>query len=147
VSLRLAAESWAADGTNRSTASFIVAGVVVGDSRLMAVRCLIVDDSDEFLASASRLLEAQGMKVVACATSSGEALQLAEDLAPDVVLVDVELGDEDGVVLAQELKARTPSTRAILISAHDREELGLLTNGVEFLPKSRLGAAAIEKLL
>ena len=87
------------------------------------------------------------MKVVACATSSGEALQLAEDLAPDVVLVDVELGDEDGVVLAQELKARTPSTRAILISAHDREELGLLTNGVEFLSKSRLGAAAIEKLL
>ena len=143
----LAAESQAAGGTKGSTASLIVAGVVVRDSRLMAVRCLIVDDSDEFLASASRLLEAQGMEVVACATSSEQARQLAEDLAPDVVLVDVELGEEDGVELAQELKARTPSTRAILISAHDREELGLLTNGVEFLPKSSLGAAAIEKLL
>jgi len=113
----------------------------------MAVRCLIVDDSDEFVASASRLLEAQGMDVVASATSSDQALRLVEDLTPDVVLVDVELGDEDGVELAQALTDRVPSTRAILISAHDREELGLLTNGVEFLPKSRLGAAAIEKLL
>jgi DNA-binding NarL/FixJ family response regulator len=113
----------------------------------MALRCLIVDDSDEFLASASRLLEAQGMKVVACATTSDEALRLAEDLGPDVILVDVELGDEDGVELAQELEDRVPSTRTILVSAHDREELGLLANGGEFLPKSSLGAAAIEKLL
>ena len=87
------------------------------------------------------------MSVVGRATSSEEALQCAEDLAPDVVLVDVELGDEDGVELAQELEARTPSTRAILVSAHDREELRLLTNGVAFLPKSNLGAAAIEKLI
>jgi len=83
----------------------------------MSLRCLIVDDSDEFLASAARLL------------------------------VDVELGDEDGIELAEALEDRVPSMRAILISAHDREELGLLTNGVEFLPKSRLGAAAIEKLI
>jgi len=147
VSLRLAAESRAAGGTNGSTASFIVVGIVVRDSRVMAVRCLIVDDSDEFLASASRLLEAQGMDVVACATSSDQALRLVEELAPDVVLVDVELGDEDGVELAEALGDRVPSMRAILISAHDRDELGLLTNGVEFLPKSRLGAAAIEKLI
>jgi two-component system, NarL family, nitrate/nitrite response regulator NarL len=113
----------------------------------MSLRCLIVDDSDEFLASAARLLEAQGMSVVGRATSSEEALRRAENLAPDVVLVDVELGDEDGVELAQELEARTPSTRAILISAHEREELRLLTNGVAFLPKSSLGAAAIEKLI
>jgi DNA-binding NarL/FixJ family response regulator len=113
----------------------------------MSLRCLIVDDSDEFLASATRLLEAQGMSVVGRATSSEEALRRAEDLAPDVVLVDVELGDEDGVELAQELEARRPSTRAILISAHDREEVRLLTNGVAFLPKSSLGAAAIEKLI
>ena len=113
----------------------------------MALRLLIVDDSDEFLASAARLLEAQGMSVVACATSSDEALRLAEDLAPDVVLVDVELGDEDGVELARALEARAPSTRAILISAHDRDELGLLANGVEFLPKGSLGAAAIQNLL
>jgi two-component system, NarL family, nitrate/nitrite response regulator NarL len=108
---------------------------------------LIVDDSDEFLASAARLLEAQGMSVVGRATSSDEALRRADEVVPDVVLVDVELGDEDGVELAQELEARLPSTRVILISAHEREELDLLANGVEFLPKSSLGAAAIEKLI
>jgi DNA-binding NarL/FixJ family response regulator len=113
----------------------------------MSLRLLIVDDSDEFLASAARLLEAQGMTVVACATSSDEALRLVEELAPEVVLVDVELGDEDGVELARALETRAPTARTILISAHDREELGLLANGVEFLPKASLGAAAIQKLL
>jgi len=113
----------------------------------MSLRLLIVDDSDEFLASAARLLEAQGMSVVGCATSSDEAIRLIEELAPDVVLVDVELGEEDGVDLARALTARAPSTTAILISAHDREELGLLANGVEFLPKASLGAAAIQGLL
>jgi two-component system, NarL family, nitrate/nitrite response regulator NarL len=124
-----------------------VLGVTLRHPRGMTLRCLIVDDSDEFLASAARLLEAQGLTVVACAKSSGEALKLAEDLAPDVVLVDVELGDEDGVELAQALEARAPSTRAILISAHELEDLGLLANGVQFLPKARLGADAIKKLV
>src|SRR5262245_30892936 len=113
----------------------------------MSLRCLIVDDSDEFLASAARLLETQGMSVVASATSSDEALRLVAELAPDVVLVDVELGDEDGVELVRTLEARAPSTRAILISAHDREELDLFANGADFLPKSKLSAAAIERRL
>ena len=97
--------------------------------------------------SAARLLESQGVEIVGSASTSAEALRLARALEPDVVLVDVELGDEDGVELARALEARAPSTRAILISAHDRDELGLLANGVEFLPKGSLGAAAIQKLL
>jgi two-component system nitrate/nitrite response regulator NarL len=113
----------------------------------VSLQLLIVDDSDEFLASAARLLETQGMRVVGSATSAAEALRLAEELEPDVALVDVELGEEDGVALARELEARRPPTRTILISAHEREDLGLAGGDeVSFLPKSDLGAEAIEQI-
>ena len=111
---------------------------------------LLVDDSEEFLASAARLLESQGLEVVACATSSGAALELAARLRPEVALVDIELGDEDGIELARKLTAGPSSIRVVLISSYARDDLGDLvanTAAVGFLPKSDLGAAAIERLL
>jgi DNA-binding NarL/FixJ family response regulator len=111
---------------------------------------LIVDDSKEFVASAARLLNFQGIEVVAPAFSRAEALELVTALRPDVALVDVELGEEDGVQLSHELAARAPSTRIVLISSYDRDDLAQLIEhspAVGFLPKSELGAAAIERLL
>ena len=112
--------------------------------------CLIVDDSQEFVVSAAGLLGSQGIDVVACAYSRAEALELVAALSPDVALVDVELGEEDGVELSHEIAARAPSTRIVLISSYDRDDLALLiahSPAVGFLPKSELGAAAIERLL
>ena len=116
----------------------------------MGLRCVIVDDSEEFLASATRLLESEGIEVVGSATSSAHALELVQALKPDVALVDVQLGDEDGAALAYELEVRVPTTRAILISAYDLDDLADLVTAdheVGFLPKGALGAAAIEGLL
>jgi DNA-binding NarL/FixJ family response regulator len=116
----------------------------------MALRCLIVDDSEAFLSSASRLLCAQGLDVVARASSGAEALQLARQLQPDVALVDVQLGSENGVELAQRLAATAQTTQVILISSHSKDELGELVADsptVGFLPKLALGAEAIAKLL
>ena len=114
------------------------------------MRCLIVDDSAEFLASASRLLNSQGLDVVACASSGDGALRLATTLAPDVALVDVELGDEDGIALSHVLAERAPLTRIVLISSYDRDELGDLiahSPAAGFLAKNDLGAGAIAELL
>lgn len=116
----------------------------------MALRCLIVDDNEAFLASASRLLCAQGLEVVARASSGAEALRLARQLQPDVALVDVQLGDEDGLELARRLAANALATRVILISTHSKDELGELvadSPAVGFLSKPALGADAIAKLL
>ena len=112
--------------------------------------CLVVDDSREFLAAAKRLLEAQGVAVVRSATSRAQALDLAGAEGPDVILVDVELGDEDGVRLAAELAQTAPPARVILISGYDQDDVSVLINGsgaAGFLPKSRLGVAAIAELL
>jgi DNA-binding NarL/FixJ family response regulator len=90
------------------------------------------------------------MDVVGCASSGGEALRLAYELAPEVVLIDVQLGEEDGIGLARRLTADSRSARVILISTHSREELeDLISDGpaVGFLPKTALSADAILALL
>jgi two-component system, NarL family, nitrate/nitrite response regulator NarL len=112
--------------------------------------CLIVDDSEEFAASASRLLGSQGIDVVASAFSGAEALELVAALRPDVALIDVELGEEDGILLSHALAERAPTMRIVLISSYDRDDLAQLiahSPAVGFLPKSELGAEAIERLL
>jgi two-component system nitrate/nitrite response regulator NarL len=116
----------------------------------MALSCLIVDDNEVFLASASRLLTAQGLEVLGCALSGAEALRLARQLAPDVALVDVQLGDEDGLELARRLAANSHATRVILISSYSKDELGELVDdspAVGFVPKAALGSDAIATLL
>jgi DNA-binding NarL/FixJ family response regulator len=116
----------------------------------VALRCLIVDDNEAFLASASRLLSAQGLEVVGRALCGAEALELAEQLQPDVALVDVQLGREDGLEVTRRLATKAHPTRVILISSHSKDELGELvaeSPAVGFLPKPALGADAIAKLL
>ena len=116
----------------------------------VSVRCLIVDDSDEFVASAARLLGSQGLDVVGSASSGARALELAGSLEPDVALVDIELGEEDGIELSHVFAARAPATRVVLISSYDQADLGDLIArcpAAGFLPKTDLGAAEIRALL
>jgi two-component system, NarL family, nitrate/nitrite response regulator NarL len=115
------------------------------------LRCLLVDDNERFLASATRLLESQGLDVVGRASSGREALRLAREFAPDVALVDVQLGQEDGFDVARRLAAASGSPRVILISTHaeeeELEELIAESPAVGFLPKTVLGVEAILALL
>jgi two-component system nitrate/nitrite response regulator NarL len=116
----------------------------------VALRCLIVDDNEEFLDSASRLLSAQGLEVVGRASSGAEAVRLVQTLGPDVALVDVQLGEEDGLEVTRRLAADARETRIILISTHSENELAELIVGspaVGFLPKAALGATAIAEML
>ncbi|TML88717.1 MAG: response regulator [Actinobacteria bacterium] len=151
---RVAGARWRIDGPQAGRYEVVLGGlrpparsVRVGP---VALRCLIVDDSDEFVASATRLLESQGMRVIGHASSRDGALQLAEALEPDVALIDIELGEEDGIELAHRLEERVPSTRIVLISAHEQDELGELIAdcpAVGFLAKEALGATAIAGML
>ena len=116
----------------------------------MSLRYLIVDDSEEFVAAAKELLRTQGLDVVGSATSAAQALELVLALTPDVALVDIELGDDDGFDLAERLTVTSPATRVVLISAYDRQELGDLIAGsraVGFIPKRAIGAATVEGLV
>jgi DNA-binding NarL/FixJ family response regulator len=110
----------------------------------------LVDDNEQFLASATRLLVPQGLDVVGRASSGAAALRLTQELAPDVVLVDVQLGEEDGFDLARRLAATSKPPRVVLISTHPEEELQELiadSPAVGFLSKTALSADAIHALL
>jgi CheY-like chemotaxis protein len=118
----------------------------------MALRVLIVDDNKSFLSAARDLLEGEGATVVAVVSSGADAVRRAEELRPDVTLVDIDLGDESGFDVARQL-ARPPGgepSPVILISAYAEQDFIDLINAspaVGFLSKSSLTAKAVSDLL
>jgi DNA-binding NarL/FixJ family response regulator len=113
-------------------------------------RTLIVDDSELFLASAERLLGIGGVSIVGTARSRMAAVRLTLELRPDVVLVDIDLGGESGLDLADDLAALDPAPIVILISTHTEaevEEMVAASPAAGFIPKSRLDAAAVKAFL
>ena len=126
-------------------------GTQMVDALEVALRCLIVDDNALFLEGATDLLRREGLDVVGVASSSAEAIQLVSELRPDVTLVDIDLGDEDGLEVARQL-SENPAVRSkvILISTHSEEDLAQLiatSPALGFVPKTRLSAQAIRDLL
>ena len=117
------------------------------DPSEVSLRCLIVDDNALFLEGAAALLRREGLDVIGAASNSAQAIQLASELRPDVTLVDVDLGDEDGLELARRL---SDTSRVILISTHLEDDLAHLiamSPALGFVPKTRLSAQAIRNLL
>jgi DNA-binding NarL/FixJ family response regulator len=118
----------------------------------MPLRCLLVDDNLAFLGAATVLLEREGITVAGTATNSAEALRQAEELRPDVILVDIGLGQESGFDVAR-LLARSGQgggATVILISARaeaDYAELIADSPAAGFLPKSELSAPEISRVL
>jgi DNA-binding NarL/FixJ family response regulator len=116
------------------------------------IRCLIVDDSDAFLEAASVLLQREGVTVAGVASNSAEALRQARALRPDVILVDIGLGDESGFDLARLLAqdGQGGSAEVILISTRDGTDYAELIDespAAGFLVKSELSARAIGRIL
>jgi DNA-binding NarL/FixJ family response regulator len=113
----------------------------------MRLRLFIVDDSALFLESARTHLEREGITVVGVATTSAEALELIEKLQPDVTLVDIDLGEENGFDLVERLAADDAGrTKVILVSTHSGDHLAELiasSPASGFLSKTRLSAEAI----
>jgi CheY-like chemotaxis protein len=116
----------------------------------VSLSCLIVDDSSAFLAAAERLLERQGLTVAGVASTVAEALERARELRPDVVLVDILLGDGSGFDVARRLAAGNGDGPAvILVSTHAESDFADLiaeAPAAGFLAKGELSADAIRRL-
>jgi CheY-like chemotaxis protein len=115
------------------------------------IRALIVDDNRAFLEAARMLLEREGLTIAGLAATRAEALSQAERLRPDVVLVDLMLGEESGLELARRLvEDGGVGATVILISTHAEEEVADLIAGspaAAFLPKGELSASAIRGIV
>jgi DNA-binding NarL/FixJ family response regulator len=118
----------------------------------MPLRCLLVDDSSAFCDAASVLLRREGIAVVGVASNTAAAMRAACALRPDVILVDIGLGDESGFDLARLLngKGQPGGPEVIMISAQaeaDYVELVADSPAVGFLAKSDLSAEGIARIL
>jgi DNA-binding NarL/FixJ family response regulator len=118
----------------------------------MRISCLIVDDNQPFLEAARILLEREGLTVAGVATTSSDALRQAEALRPDVVLVDIALGEENGFDLARELAQDGVGAdlTVVLISTRAEEDVAdqlIESPAAGFLSKTALSAAAIRHLV
>ena len=118
----------------------------------VALRCLIVDDSPYFLEAARTLLERQGVEVVGLVSTGDDAERHADELAPDVTLVDVDLGGESGFDVARRLTDGQERQRSevILTSAYDEHDFADLIEAspaLGFVSKAELSRRAIDDLL
>ena len=116
----------------------------------MPPRCLLVDDNDAFLQTASLLLEREGVTVVGVASSIAAALRQARALRPDLILVDIGLGEESGFDLARLLARDDLAADVILISTGAEADYAELIDdspAAGFLPKSDLSLHGISRLL
>lgn len=115
---------------------------------VVLVRCLLVDDSRTFLETAGSLLDRDGVAVVGSASSIAEALSQVSTLSPDVAVVDIGLGGENGFDLADPLAGQ--GIAVVMTSTGpeaDYADLIAASPVAGFVPKADLSAPRIRRLL
>ncbi len=119
-----------------------------GRQRLLV---LLVDDNDRYREQLRRMVgKAYPQAMIYEAASVAEALHIVEHASPHLALIDVVLGEEDGIACARRIRALAPATRVVLISAYpDREfhRMGMEAGAVALLDKKDLDSAALRQII
>src|SRR6266487_2269404 len=98
------------------------------------IRVLLADDHDILRQGLKMLLSMQqGMQVVGEARTGREAVVMAQELLPDVVVMDITMPDMDGMEACQLIRIQQPATQVLMLTMHESEEY--------FLHALRIGAA------
>ena len=116
----------------------------------MPTSVLIVDDHPSFRASARRMLEAGGYDVVGEAADGEAALAAVGALAPDLVLLDVQLPDIDGFEVAARLGSGGDAPAIVLTSSRDGADFGdaiAESPARGFIAKAELSGATLTELV
>lgn len=107
---------------------------------MSVVRVLIVDDQQPFLEAMRMVVEmSDGFECVGEAAHGAEAVEVAADLAPDLVLMDIQMPIKDGLDATREMLVENPARRIVLLSTHESgysEESAIAAGAEAFIPKS-----------
>jgi DNA-binding NarL/FixJ family response regulator len=116
-----------------------------------SITMLLVDDNARYRSQLRRMVgRVYPQAAIYEAEDTAETLHLAERVAPHLVLVDVILGEEDGIRCARRIKTLLPESRIVLISAYpDREfrRLGMEAGAAAFLDKKDLDTATLRQMI
>ena len=111
---------------------------MTGTARSRRLRVMLVDDHPLIRAAVRTAITAPDVEVIAEAATAEAALEIAPQVRPDVMLVDIDLPGMDGVDLVRELAPRLPQTRIVMltVSNADRHLLDAMRYGaVGYLTK------------
>jgi DNA-binding NarL/FixJ family response regulator len=86
-----------------------------------SLRVLIVDDHDLFRTGLRNLLEEQGVQVVGEAASGAEAVKIVRELAPDVVVMDLNMPGMGGVDATRHITGVAPLTRVVMLTISEED--------------------------
>ena len=118
-----------------------------GGSPAPPVGVLIVDDQKPFRQAASRMVALMdGFEVVAEADSGERAVEIANELAPELVIMDVRLSGMNGAEATRKILDRCPSALVVLVSTHHRVDLTPdidRCGAVGFWPKEQLDESVL----
>ena len=102
------------------------------------IKVLIVDDQEAFRSAARLVVElTDGFLVAGEAETGEEGIRLANELRPDLVLMDMNLPGIDGIEATRRIMATLPDTRVIALSTYDEfRDRALAAGAMAFIPKS-----------
>jgi DNA-binding NarL/FixJ family response regulator len=95
--------------------------IQTSEPRQDALRVLIVDDHDLFRTGLRNLLEEQAIQVVGEASGGAEAIRAVRELAPDVVVMDLNMPGISGVEATRQITAIAPLTKVLVLTISDQD--------------------------
>jgi DNA-binding NarL/FixJ family response regulator len=111
---------------------------------------VIADDHPSFRASARAILQSEGFEVIGEAEDGAGAIAAVRELAPDVLLLDVQLPDLDGFAVCRQLGSNGGPPAVVLVSSRDACDYGALieeSGALGFIAKAELSGVALADLL
>ncbi|HET8832151.1 MAG TPA: response regulator transcription factor [Casimicrobiaceae bacterium] len=91
------------------------------EAQLTEPRVLLVDDHDLFRAGLRNLLEDQGLQIIGECTNGTDALRAVRELAPDVVVMDLNMPGISGVEATRQISMIAPLTRVLVLTISDQD--------------------------
>jgi DNA-binding NarL/FixJ family response regulator len=86
----------------------------------VAIRVLLGDDHTLVRQGLRRFIESSdGIEVLGEASTGADMVRLAEEIEPDVVVLDIRMPEMDGIEAARQITARLPATRVVMLTAYD----------------------------
>jgi pilus assembly protein CpaE len=114
------------------------------------IRVMIVDDVSETRENVRKLLQFESdVDVVGVARTGKEAIQLSQDLSPDVVLMDINMPDMDGISATEAIRAKQPALQVIILSVQGDQNYmrrAMLAGARDFLTKPPMGDELISAI-
>src|SRR5690349_22900118 len=114
------------------------------------IKVIIVDDVSETRENVRKLLQFESdVDVVGLARTGKEAIQLSQELNPDVVLMDINMPDMDGISATEAIRAKQPAVQVVILSVQSDQNYmrrAMLAGARDFLTKPPMGDELISAI-